>query len=314
VELPFAYAYPAYWRIFSDNAFGNYRDIIKAVTLSPAMGCYLNMANNNKGNPVRGTAANENYARELMQLFTLGLVQPKPDGSPVLDAKGNSVPAFNQDVVTNVARILTGWTYPTEAGAIPKANNPPYFTGQMFAVARNHDTEAKAIFGGVEIPAGQTAEADLESLLDALMAQQTMAPFVCRQLIQHLVTSNPSPAYIERVSNAFLDNGRGVRGDMRAVITAILMDSEARAGDDATAHTDSNAGHLREPVLFDEADRELQLVEHLLHPQLFRLVDDDEQHLVVQRGQGLLRPEELVELQIVGIGHAGRCCGHGRGA
>lgn len=250
VELPFAYAYPPYMRIFSENAFGNYRDIVKGVTLSPAMGRYLNMANNNKGNPVRGTSANENYARELMQLFTLGLVQLNPDGSPVLDQNGTAAPTYDQDVVTNVARVLTGWTYPTAPSASARPNNPPYFIGQMFAVERNHDTDAKTIFGGVRIPAGQTAETELDMLLDALMQQRTMAPFVCRQLIQHLVTSNPSRAYLERVSNAFLDNGAGVRGDMKAVIIAILTDPEARADDDGDGPVDANFGHLREPVLF----------------------------------------------------------------
>src|SRR5579863_3308371 len=245
-----AYAYPPYWRIFRDNAFGNYRDIIKAVTLSPAMGRYLNTANNNKANPAKGTAANENYARELMQLFTLGLTQLNSDGSPVLDQNHNPVPTYDQSVVTNMAKVLTGWTYPTAPGASPKDDNPEYFIGQMFAVGRNHDTSQKAIFGGAVIPAGQTAEQDLESLLDALMQQNSMAPFVSKQLIQHLVTSNPSPGYVHRVSSVFLNNGSGVRGDMKAVISAILTDPEARAGDDPNASVNASFGHLREPVLF----------------------------------------------------------------
>lgn len=246
-----AYAYPPYWRIFRDNAFGNYRDLIRAVTLSPAMGRYLNMANNNKGNTAKGTSANENYARELMQLFTLGLTQLNPDGSPVLDQNGNPVPTYDQAVVTNMAKVLTGWTYPTAPGAAAKTNNPAYYFGPMFAVESEHDTTAKTIFGGVSIPAGQTAEQDLESLLDALMAQPTMAPFVSRQLIQHLVTSNPTPQYISRVSSVFENDGTGVTGNLQAVITAILTDPEARAGDDQTSATTSTAfGHLREPVLF----------------------------------------------------------------
>jgi uncharacterized protein (DUF1800 family) len=245
-----AYAFPPYWRIFRDNAFGNYRDIIKAVTLNPAMGRYLNMANNNKANPAKGTAANENYARELMQLFTIGLIQLNPDGSPVLDQNHNPTPTYDQDVVTNMAKVLTGWTYPTAPGAAVKHDNPAYFIGQMFAVEQNHDTSQKTIFGGVVIPAGQTAEQDLESLLDALMQQDTMAPFVSKQLIQHLVTSNPSPGYVERVSSVFLNNGSGVRGDMKAVISAILTDAEARAGDDPNAPANATFGHLREPVLF----------------------------------------------------------------
>ena len=250
--VPDAYAFPPYWRIFRDNAFANYRDIIKAVTLNPAMGRYLNMANNNKGNAAKGTAANENYARELMQLFTLGLTQLNADGSPGARSDNTSpVPTYNQDVVTNMAKALTGWTYPTAPGATPrKPTIRPSTAGQMFAVEAEHDTTAKTIFDGIKLPAGQTAEQDLESVLDALMAQNTMAPFVSQQLIQHLVTSNPSPAYIGRVAKVFLDNGSGVRGDMKAVITAILTDPEARAGDVPDAAVSANFGHLREPVLF----------------------------------------------------------------
>lgn len=250
VSTKYAYAFPPYWRLFRDNAFGNYRDIIKAVTLSPAMGNYLNMANNNKANPAKDTAANENYARELMQLFTLGLTQLNPDGTVVLDSNNNPVPTYNQSVVTNTARALTGWTYPTAPAATPKANNPAYYIGQMFAVEAEHDTTSKSIVGGVTIPAGQTAEQDLESVLDTLMAQGTMAPFVCKQLIQHLVTSDPSPAYIQRVSSVFANNGSGVSGDMKAVITAILADPEARAGDDPGSVPNPTFGHLREPILF----------------------------------------------------------------
>jgi uncharacterized protein (DUF1800 family) len=176
--VPIAYAFPPYWRIFRDNAFGNYRDLMQAVTLSPAMGRYLNMANNNKANPAKNTSANENYARELMQLFTLGLTQLNPNGTPVLDQYNNPIPTYDQNVVTNMAKVLTGWTYPTAPGARQKNNNPQYFFGQMFAVESEHDTSAKTIFSNITIPPGQTAEQDLSSLLDALMAQPTMAPFV----------------------------------------------------------------------------------------------------------------------------------------
>jgi uncharacterized protein (DUF1800 family) len=248
--VPAAYAYPPYWRIFRDNAFGNYRDLIKAVTLNPAMGRYLNMANNAKGNPAKGTAANENYGRELLQLFTLGLTQLNLDGSPVLDQNHSPVPTYTQEEVTKMAKVLTGWTYPTAPGATAKANNPEYFTGQMFPVEAEHDTSAKTIFGEIVIHAGQTAEADLDSLLNALMAQPTMAPFVSQQLIEHLVTSNPSAAYIQRVSKVFEDDGQGVTGNLQAVISAILLDPEARAGDDPNAIVSPNFGHLREPILF----------------------------------------------------------------
>jgi len=245
-----AYAYPPYWRIFRDNAFGNYRDLIKAVTLSPAMGRYLNMANNNKGNTANGTSANENYARELMQLFTLGLTQLNIDGTPVLDQNGVPIPTYTQAIVTSTAKVLTGWTYPTAPGATAKTNNPAYYFGQMFSVAAEHDVTAKTVVGNVTIPAGGTAETDLDALIDVLMKQPTLAPFVSQQLIQHLVTSNPSPGYIKRVSEVFNDNGRGVSGDMQAVVKAILGDEEARAGDSATAAVNANFGHLREPILF----------------------------------------------------------------
>jgi uncharacterized protein (DUF1800 family) len=248
--VPQAYAYPPYWRIFRDNAFGNYRDIVQAVTLNPAMGRYLNMANNNKADPVLGTAANENYARELMQLFTVGLVQLNSDGSPVLDSNHQPVPTLASGVVTGTSKALTGWTYPTAPGQPVRPNNPAYYFGQMFAVQSEHDTSAKTIISGVNIPAGQTAEQDLATVIDTLMQQPTMAPFISQQLIEHLVTSNPSAGYIGRVSNVFLNNGSGVRGDMKAVITAILTDTEARAGDDPTAPVSPNFGHLREPVLF----------------------------------------------------------------
>ncbi|MGA3190411.1 MAG: DUF1800 domain-containing protein [Bryobacteraceae bacterium] len=247
--VPSAYAYPPYWRIFRDNAFGNYRDVIKAVTLSPAMGRYLNMANNNKPNATAGTVPNENYARELMQLFTLGLTQLNPDGSPVLE---NNVPVatFAAADVTSLSQVFTGWTYPTTPGATAKNNNPAYYTGQMFSVDAEHDKTEKTIFGTIQIPAGQTAEQDLDSLLDALMARPTMAPFISQQLIQHLVTSNPSPAYIQRISTVFKNDGNGVTGNLQAVITAILMDPEARAGDDASATEAVSFGHMREPILF----------------------------------------------------------------
>jgi uncharacterized protein (DUF1800 family) len=241
-----AYAYPPYWRIFRDHAFGNYRNLIRAVTLNPAMGRYLNMANNRKGSAAKGTSANENYARELLQLFTLGLTQLNPDGSPA----PNSPPAFTQAEVTQLAKAFTGWTYPTAPDATAKAQNPAYYVGSMFAVEALHDTSEKAVFGNITIPAGQTAEQDLTSVINALMRQPTMAPFVSKQLIQHLVTSNPSPGYVARVSQVFTDDGTGVTGNLKAVIAAILTDPEARAGDSADAPANPTFGHLREPVLF----------------------------------------------------------------
>ncbi len=248
--VPQAYAYPPYWRLFRDNAFGNYKDVIKAVTLSPAMGRYLNMANNNKAASASGTSPNENYARELMQLFTLGLNQLNPDGSLVLDQNNNSVPTYDQSVVTAMSLSLTGWTYPTAPNAKAKNNNPAYYIGQMFSVDAEHDKTAKTIFANVTIPSGQTAEQDLDAVIAALMAQPTMAPFISQQLIQHLVTSNPTPGYIRRISAVFENDGNGVVGNLQAVITAILTDPEARAADDPLVALGPTYGKLREPILF----------------------------------------------------------------
>ncbi len=191
---------------------------MKAVTLSPAMGRYLNMANNDKGNTAKATSANENYARELMQLFTLGLTQLNADGSPLLDQNSNPVPTYTQAIVTSTAKILTGWTYPTAPGATAKINNPAYYTGQMSAVESEHDVTSKTIVNNITVPAGGTAEQDLDMLLDTLMKQPTLAPFVSQQLIQHLVTSNPSPAYIKRVASVFSNDGAGTAGNLQAVI------------------------------------------------------------------------------------------------
>ena len=245
-----AYAYPPYWRLFRDNAFGNYQDVIKAITLSPAMGRYLNMANNNKASSANGTVPNENYGRELMQLFTLGINQLNPDGSLALDAHNNIQLTYQQADVDGMSQALTGWTYPTAPGATAKNNNPAYYTGTMFAVESEHDTTQKTIFGNIVIPSGQTAELDLAGVIKALMAQPTMAPFISQQLIQHFVTANPSPGYVERVSSVWKNDGTGVTGNLQAVVTAILMDPEARAADDATLEMGPTFGTMREPVLF----------------------------------------------------------------
>jgi uncharacterized protein (DUF1800 family) len=208
------------------------------------------MANNNKASSAKGTVPNENYARELMQLFTLGLNQLNPDGSLALDANQNIQTTYTQPIVTAMSLALTGWTYPTAPGATAKNNNPAYYTGTMFSVDAEHDKTAKTIFGNVTIPSGQTAEQDLDAVIAALMAQPTMAPFISQQLIQHLVTSNPSPGYITRISTVFSNDGTGVSGNLQAVITAILTDPEARAGDDDTISLSPTFGKMREPILF----------------------------------------------------------------
>jgi uncharacterized protein (DUF1800 family) len=243
-----------YLRTLSADAFSNYRTIMQDVTLSPAMGLYLNMVNNDKPNATNGTHANENYSRELMQLFTLGLSLINTDGSLQLDGNGNPIPTYSQAQITAFANAYTGWTYPTVPGATLVKHNPEYFLGPMELFATNHDMGAKTLLEGTVLAAGQTGTQDLAGALDDIFNHPNLPPFVSALLIQHLVTSNPSPAYISRVANVFQTGtfqgiGSATRGDMQAVIAAILLDPEARRGDDPST-TVATDGHLREPVLY----------------------------------------------------------------
>jgi len=238
-----------YLQILKNDAFVNFRQLMEDVTLSPTMGEYLDMRNNDKANPATDTRANENYARELMQLFTIGLSQLNQDGSLQLDASGNPIPTYDQTTIQNFAKIYTGWTYPTKPGATLKEHNPAYFVGPMVPFESNHDTTSKTLLNGLVVPAGGTAESDLKAALDNIFNHPNVGPFISKQLIQHLVSSNPSPAYVSRISAVFNDDGAGVRGNMWAVVKAILLDPEARAGDDGPALTPPDtSGHLREPV------------------------------------------------------------------
>ena len=249
-----------YMRLLLQDAFSNYRTLMYDVTVSPAMGDYLNMVNND--NPTGTTHANENYARELMQLFTLGLNQLNQDGSLQLDGSGNPIPTYSQTDVQNFAMVYTGWTYPTAPGATLVKHNPPYWLGAMQPFESNHDTVSKTLLpvNGTPtvLPAGQSSTVDLNGALDNIFAQPSLAPFVCKLLIEQLVSSNPSPAYIQRVVTVFNSGsftvsgatfGSGQRGDLQAVIAAILLDSEARRGDDPTT-ANGNDGKLREPILY----------------------------------------------------------------
>lgn len=240
-----------YLGILQKDAFGNFRTLMQDVTLSPTMGEYLDMRNNDKADPTRDTRANENYARELMQLFTIGLSELNPDGTLKLDAGGNAIPTYNQATIQNFAKVYTGWTYPTRPGAVQRIHNPPYYIGPMVPFESNHDTTSKTLLDGFVLPAGQTAEQDLKAALDNIFNHPNVGPFLGKQLIQHLVGSNPSPAYVARVASVFNDNGSGVRGDLQAVIRAILLDPEARQGDNgpfADGSASPPSAHLREPV------------------------------------------------------------------
>jgi hypothetical protein len=242
VKQPYAMA--AYQQLLLDDAFGNYRSLLDDVTLSPAMGYYLDMVNNNKAGS--GTGANENYARELMQLFSIGVTLLNSDGTPQLDNSGQPIPSYTQDTVENFAKVFTGWTFPPMPGANAQWTDPIYFQGQMAPIEAHHDTTAKVLLGGTAVPAGGTAESDLKIALDNIFNHPNVGPFIGKQLIQHLVTSNPSPAYVQRVAAVFANDGHGVRGNLQAVVQQILLDPEAR-GD---SKVDSAYGKLREPALF----------------------------------------------------------------
>jgi len=260
-----AYAMGRYQQLLLRNAFGNFRNLLMDVTLSPMMGLYLDMANNDKPNPLNGVTPNENYARELMQLFSIGVNLLNPDGTARTDAAGMPLPAYGQEEIEGIAYALTGWTYaPAPPFVLPPSlstrrealekpgtatvslHNPPYFGAPMIPVAANHDQSAKVLPNGAVLAAGQGAEYELNAVIDVLFHHPNVGPFIGKQLIQKLVTSNPSPGYVARVAAAFNNDGTGVRGDMKAVLRAILLDSEAR-GD---FKTDPAYGHLREPVLF----------------------------------------------------------------
>jgi uncharacterized protein (DUF1800 family) len=244
LDINEAYGMATYQQIFLDNAFGNYETLMTRVTLSSVMGEYLNMVNNDK--PVTGTNPNENYARELLQLFSIGLWEQKIDGTLLLDAAGQPIPTYDQSTVEGFAHVFTGWTYPLIPGQQQRTHNPKNFLGDMTAVASNHDTGAKALLNGAVAPAGLTMDADLANAIRNVFLNPNIGPFVSRQLIQKLVTGDPSPQYVARIATVFNNNGQGVRGDMKAVVRAILIDPEARG----SVKLDPAYGKLREPALY----------------------------------------------------------------
>lgn len=239
-----------YYDMLANNAFGNYRDLLEDVTRNTMMGIYLGMFKNAKADPVQGTQPDENYAREILQLFSIGLHQLNLDGTEILDIDNNPIPTYDQTTIENFARVFTGWNY---AGC-PENNwtwcNPIEPTVDAYApmepIESYHDTDAKTLLNGVTIPAGQTAYQDLTAALDNIFNHPNVPPFISKQLIQRFVTSNPSPAYVQRVASVFVDNGAGVRGDLDAVIRAILTDDEARNSNQLSNPT---YGKLKEPLL-----------------------------------------------------------------
>ena len=254
-----------YWDLLARDAFGSYRTLLGDVTLNPTMGRYLNNFHNQK--PSATTQPDENYAREVMQLFSVGLVERNLDFSEVLSG-GNPIPTYDQTVITHTAKVFTGFTY-----SDAPTNPPNFYVGgftalgtyapmacwgtELFPASSNnmrHDITGddgttgtpKTVLGGLTIPPNQTCAQDVGDELDVIAGHANVAPFISRQLIQRFVTSNPSPAYIQRIAQVFEDNGASdhARGDLGAVIKAVLLDTEAR-----TLPTDPNYGKLREPLL-----------------------------------------------------------------
>lgn len=239
-ERPFYYL--DYYDLLLENAFGNYRDLLEKVTKNAVMAYYLNVNLNAPPNTQVGPlshpasffvkSSDENYAREVMQLFSIGLVKLNIDGTPVM-VNGETVPTYTQKTIENMARVFTGWNY--QSGSTP-ANSSffnlgvPRHTKPMISFDNFHDQKPKTLLNGVTLPANQSAEKDLDDALDNIFNHPNVGPFIGKRLIQHFVTSNPTPSYVTRVAKVFNNNGRGIRGDLNAVIRAVLLDTEARNG------------------------------------------------------------------------------------
>lgn len=235
-----------YYDILVRNAFGNYRQILEEVTLNPMMGIYLSMLRNMKHNPETGSFPDENYARELMQLFSIGLHEMNPDGTLKQDQSGNPINTYGQTDILNFAKVLTGWTFGGSSGFHWKAYDPRQDISPLMAFEEYHDQTEKILLRGQVVPAGGTAYQDLTAVLDCVFQHPNTGPFIARRLIQRLVSSNPSPGYIYRVAQAFADNGNGIRGDLAAVVRAILLDPEARSLERINRDT---TGKMREPIV-----------------------------------------------------------------
>ncbi|MEY3018182.1 MAG: hypothetical protein RL336_1317 [Pseudomonadota bacterium] len=235
-----------YHDILAKHAFGNYRDLLEAVTTNPMMGEYLSMVRNEKADPSRNIRPDENYAREMMQLFTIGLVELNDDGTPQYDQNNQTLPTYNQDTIKAFASVFTGWLYGNANTWNFQWPNSTSDITPMKPFEAYHDGSPKTLLNNTVTPAGLTARADLTAALDNVFAHRNVAPFVSKQLIQRLVTSNPTPDYVARISAVFNDNGKGEKGDLAAVVKAILLDPEARRRD---TFQDDTYGKLKEPTL-----------------------------------------------------------------
>ena len=235
-------AITSYMDVLLEGATGNFRDLLLNVSLHPAMGIYLSHVNNRKADPENNIFPDENYAREVMQLLSVGLFELNDDGTYKRDAEENLVPTYDSEDIREYAKVFTGLSYSGPNAWFGRWR--PYFREPMQMFEEHHSLGPKHLLGGVVVPEGQTGMEDIEMAIDSLFNHPNVGPFIGRQLIQRMTTSNPSPAYIERVTNAFNGEATGVRGDMKAVIKAILLDPEV-----TNPPIPNMFGKVREPVL-----------------------------------------------------------------
>ena len=238
-----SFAMAQYWDVLAAGAFGNYRALLEEITLNPAMGVFLNTRGNQKADPATGRAPDENYSREVLQLLSIGLYQLNLDGSNKQDGDGKPVETYDQASISSLAQVFTGYDYDTTGST--RITNPLEVRSRMKLNASLHAT-GQADFLGTTIPANTEGAVALRIALDAIFNHTNVGPFIGKQLIQRLVTSNPGPAYVARVAGVFNNNGAGVRGDLKAVVVAVLLDPEAR---DATKLAVPTWGKQREPML-----------------------------------------------------------------
>jgi len=231
-----------YYDLLITHAFGNFRDLLEAITLSPIMGTYLSHLGNEKADETLNIRPDENYAREVMQLFTIGLDELNQDGTVKLDANGNTIATYGQAEIEGFARVFTGWTF---AGSETFKRKSRDYVAPMQAFEEYHSQKQKTLLNGDVIPQGYGAQESLQLALDNLFNHQNVAPFISKQLIQRLITSNPTPQYVERIASVFNDNGEGVRGDLAAVVKAIYLDDEARHYGSVLNYQ----GKIKEPLL-----------------------------------------------------------------
>jgi uncharacterized protein (DUF1800 family) len=296
----------SYSDVLTRHAFGNFRDLLEDVTLHPMMGEYLSMACNQKENASGTIQPDENFAREVMQLFTIGLKQLNLDGSVALNQSNQPIQTYGQDEILEFAQVFTGWSFGDSTSFCVAQDGSEKNVLPMKAFDEFHDKSTKVLLNDQVLPANQTAEQDLEMALDNLFNHPNVAPFIGKQLIQKLVTSNPSPDYVERVARVFNDNGNGVRGDLKAVVKAILLDADALLGyKEAPYHF----GKLKEPIIkltnlwraFDAKGvsgrlRYYQSIselgqQHLSAPSVFNFFSPNYSNPGEIRNRGLLSPE-----------------------